>query len=338
MDNENQAGEEKKLSRDQRKILAFEKKIADLAALRGLECDDITGYVYRLGANKRRYALPQTEEILTDNDIGEMYGPGSYEVTYHLNLEDGTVKHSTYAYNVDREYAEIHRNYCLLNGKKCYLDSPNELNKTPFNLAEMFSKEKIESIVLLVGALKTIMGEKGGGGELAMMREVMSENTKLMAAALSPKQNFSDSLVTEAFKQLSHRKEEIKVEPMEQMRAQLEFFRDLGMVPAGQSNQDNENMGTVDKLIEKAIEFLPGLLQANNGNIPAAAAAAKKSNPLVSMYLKNKDAQKAMYMALIRDYGKDAADQWARGFNIDPSKFSAIEIQVKTQNNGVMRL
>ena len=315
-------------TREQRKARELSDKLDNLNQLRGLDFDELVGYVYREILHGGRQSLPPLENIALDHEMGLMYGPGRYFVLYDVTMENGEHIKKSVKYNIGPEYAEMHRRFCLENGRPCFLDLQQAQRPQGMALADFFTEDKAKGLIALLGAVKMVLGGRNDE-QSETLKYMLDQQTKTLNILLTNKAaapSMPDALVSEAFRMLTKRQE--PANPLADMRTQLDFMRDLqSIVNPGQAAPETEKeMGMVEKLIEKALEVLPAFLAQHNGNIEKAATAAKKQNPLVMSFLKNKDAQRGAYSGLVKKFGQSAADQWARSFGLDPSMLAAVEV------------
>ena len=324
-------------SRDQRKQRELSEKIDQLNSLRGLDFEEVIGYVYREVFGGGRQALPPVENIASDHDFGQLYGPGKYMVLYEVVLEDnGERVKRTIRYNIGPEYAAIHKQYCLENNRPCLLDSYGQQGgRGPgFQISDYLTEDKVKGLIGLLGAVKMILGSRNDS-ESETLKFMLEQQSKTLQAVLTQKpaaSSMPDTLVSEAFKLLTHRQE--PKNHLATMREQLDFMRDLQGITNPAPIVEEKELSPLEKLFEKALEIIPGLLQQHNGNIEKAAAAAKKQHPFITSFLKNRDAQRGAYSGLVKKYGKEAADRWAAGFGIDPSVLTAVDAEFVRPSQG----
>ena len=326
MENENLAETGQRETREQRKEKELGEKLDALNQLRGIDFDEVMGYVYREVMHGGRQALPPLESIAFDHEIGLLYGPGRYNVLYEVTAADGQKTRRSVRYHIGQEYAPLHRQYCQENGRPCSLDQLQP-QRPGLAFGDFLTEEKAKGLIALLGAVKMVLGGRGDD-QAETLKFMLDQQQKTLAAVLQSKpaaQAFPESLMTEAFKMLSRRAE--PSDSMGGVRNQLELFREMqAIVNPPPVIESREDAGPMEKLIEKALEILPSFLAQHNGNIPQAAAAAKKKNPLLISFLKNKDAQRGAYAGLLKRYGRAEADKWAVSFGLDPSNLAALDV------------
>jgi hypothetical protein len=270
--------------------------------------------VYREGLSKSSIALPTQDMIMSDQDIGQMFGPGKYRVHYTWTDSTGKKCQHDERYQAGPEFAKVHREFCAAMGQPCYLDNmtviPGFTNqKNPFDMSTLLNEGTLKSVIALVGLAKQIFG---------------SQNDELLKYVLQEKSgkrgDISDVILTTALQQMS-----AKPNPLKDMREHLQLVAEIremtgtgGEVVTPAAETKGEKMGGI---LGQVIEYLPTLLEAFGGNAAAAAAAQKKENPMVRAYLASPKAQKSFFDACTAKYGIDQAKQWALGFGLDPRKF-----------------
>jgi hypothetical protein len=335
MENQEQQPEARPLSRQEKQSRIIEEKIARLREVRGLPLADVKGYVYRETWEGGRQALPPVEDILYDHEIGLRYGPGKYMVTYHIELDDGTKKMQSERYNIGPEYLQLHLDDCQMTGRRSFIN-PNTLVQGAQmsqggGLMDLLTEEKAKGLLGILGALKMVLGNGGQNDQVETLKAVLDGNNKVLAAALSGGRGgggLPSELITLLFDRAT--KPQRQENSAALLRDQLDLFKEIQVISnpaaaAAQRAQDDEeterSRNPMEKMIEKALEYLPGLLEKFNGNETAAAQHLKKTNFIVSSYLKKPDVARAFFDAVSRDHGQAAAERWAAGFGFNPSQF-----------------
>jgi hypothetical protein len=338
---------EKRETRDEKRNRVIEEKISRLREIRGMALEEITGYVYRETWEGGRQALPPVEEILLDHEIGLRYGPGKYIVTYHLILDDGSRKMQTERYNIGPEYTQLHLDDCRATGRRSFIDGAAMVAGAPRpgpGIMDFLNEDKAKGLLAIAGVLKMILGGNGAqGDQVETLKAVLDGNNKVLAAALQGRGGsggMPPELITLLFDRAT--KPEKRENPAALLRDQMDLFKEIQVLSnpaaaAAQRAQEDEeeerSRHPMQKMIEKALEYLPGLLEKFNGNETAAAQHLKKTNFLVSSYLKKPDVARAFFDAVARDHGADAAARWAAGFGLNAAQF-----QTQSAAPGVIQL
>jgi hypothetical protein len=264
---------------------------------------------------------------MEDNDIGLEYGPGKYRIIYFREDESGVRKAiTTMHYNIGREYLELHRQHCQQNGKACSFD--NGLDFTGSNLrggnglADLLEPKKMQAAAGFLAALKMILNPDNGGDK--NLKYIMDQNAALIQAAFSSKKDGpSDAIVTKAMEILSKPPRQTEQESFEEKLESLGRLQTMAarLMPATAAaiveHDEPENLSPMEKLINMALDALPAFLEAHNGNVKAAAAAAQNKNKLTAAMLKSSPKLQAQfYESMAGRFGTAQADQWAAAYGI----------------------
>jgi hypothetical protein len=151
---------------------------------------------------------------------------------------------------------------------------------------------------------------------------LMEPQIQMLERFISNKpQSLPESLITEAFKSLKDKREPER----NGLKEQLELFKEFKELTepateraARENVEENENMSTMEKMISKAIDFLPVFLEQHNGNIQNAAKAAQKQKPYEIMVLKSSQKlQQTFFNELVKNQGLETAKQWANSFGLN---------------------
>jgi hypothetical protein len=151
---------------------------------------------------------------------------------------------------------------------------------------------------------------------------LMEPQIQMLERFISNKpQSLPESLITEAFKSLKDKREPER----NGLKEQLELFKEFKELTepateraARETMEEVENMSPMEKMISKAIEFLPSFLEQHNGNIQKAATAVQKQKPFEIMMLKkNSKLQQSFFNELVKNQGLEAAKQWAYSFGLN---------------------
>lgn len=337
----------------EREAREIDEKLQQIRELQGSDFNEITAYPYRKTEDGKNFACPPVNKILFPHDLGMIYGPGEYIVAYHGYMQDGSkFKGARIRYNIGPEYEATHRAYCRQYNKPCYLDynQPGRMVQGG-GIMELFTEEKLKAIAAFMGTLKIIM--QGGNDNAAAMAQ---QNTEIMKAVLANRPaapSLPESLVTKSFELLAAPKQAApglseQLNLLGELTETIDRIRPQAAAHPAVKEEEEEEGGIMQQfapLISKVMEVLPGLLSRNNNSIPAAAAEAR-SNPLVSMTMRNKEVQNSFYTAAVREYGQAAADEWARGMGLNPAAIAARVNAVPSvmtkkaipANNGVITL
>lgn len=309
-------------TREAKEIRRLETRVSRLAKMkeRAETADDLIGYVYREKADgESRRTAGRVRNILDDYEFGLRFGPGDFFVVYNFHYSDGSEDSTSFRYSTGPEFAELYKSYCLENNVP-YVDySGAKQERQGGGVLDLLDRGRVESLAGLAGLMKQVFNPGNQAEAMA------AQNLKLMEilASRSNAGGLSDQIVIESIKSMRQPAAAVlpaPASPRETLREQLDFLKDLAEVrDLAAPKQEKEDSGPMQFFIEKALEFLPGILQKHNGNETAAAQALKQQNILVRSMLKKPDVQRAFYRAAVENYGPESAARWARGFGLDPA-------------------
>ena len=303
---------EKPLTREEKELKRLESHLQTITEIRELDSEEITGYFYRETTGVKPETLPQVEGVLTDDEVGRRFGPGRYKAIYRIYFEDGTYVSKQIRYRIAKEFAKLHLEYCRENGEQ-YFGNLETKGQNQDGLMSMLSGGKAQELIALAAGIKSLFS----------------------APPPPPPQSMSDAVMVAMIQNM---KPQQQPNAIEQMKSQLDLFscfRDTMSPPAPAlpppvQTQEKE-MSFLEKAIETGLQFLPDLLQKNNGDIAKAANAAKAESSKLRALLKIPSVHRPAYQALCRQYGQNSADQWAIGLGLDPSKLRG-EVVAKSNN------
>jgi len=303
--------EDKKLTREEKEAAQIERHLDVLHQLRGIDGDEVKGYVYREVMGGTNASLPPVDRVLMDHELGQLYGPGKYRVTYMIF--HGETTRRTERYNIGREFAALHRQFCEENGLPCYLDQntalPGDRRPAGTSFADFLGSGKAQELLALAAGLKQLLG-----GQQNDQKEILVE---LIRSQNKPQAGMGESIVAKALEMMGAPK---SASPAALLGEQLDMFQKIQSTfqPAAPAPEREEPMGFWEKGIEIALAALPQILQQNNGNVEQAAKQLKAQNASLRIALGMPSVQKQAYQELSKRYGQGQADRWAAGFGLNP--------------------
>jgi hypothetical protein len=349
-----QEQEKPKRTRDiveQEKIV---QRIERLSTLRGIEDCEVVGYVYREHWDKSRVALPPISQILMDHEFAPMFGPGKFYVSYFRredtdDLEAGKLKSlGSIQYSIGLEYAEIHREFCRSTGRPCMLDGQGYQpghQRPQSGLAELLDVDKMKAAAGFLASLKLILHPENGAG--AQNEKLMVEMVRALGARNQGPAPMGEMIVSEALKMITSKPAQEKAPGvLDQVNQLVQLREALGSLAGAPAAEEPEESSPMEKMISKALDNLPELLKAFNGNVAAAAEQAKKKHPIEAALIKHSpDLQRQFYSAMVEKYGAPMANQWAASYGIQPPAVTIHQappdprpMVQPIQVNGVMQL
>jgi hypothetical protein len=313
-------------------------RIKELAKLRGFSDIITKARVYRETLSGGRFTCPSYNAFMEDDDVGKIYGPGEYLVSYESEDESGEKVYKPVRYRIGKEFAQVHRAYCEEAGIPCLLRDdtkiPGQEHMAPKpGFFDNLSPEKVALFTAILGALKGMMG--GSNGDLRTVIEgqakiisSFSGNGKQSSPSAGLLEMLAPKLIERAF---DTSKPE---DPMKSILASLGAVKEIKTL-FGDSEEKGENNGMMQTLIEKAMDVLPVLI-AQHGSAKDAGKDLKQ-NKLVQAFVNNPDAQKAFYQSAVSRVGASAANDLAAGLGIDTARLQpsqAEPIIITQSNNG----
>lgn len=326
MTDESNLEETRPKTREEREIKRLETRVSRIAALKNRAdlSDDVIAYVYHERRDdESRTTAGRIRAVLDDYEFGIRFGPGKFFVVYNFTDQEGRESSTSIHYSTGPEFLEPYRQYCAENSLP-FVDRTTAQKPSGGGVLDLLDRGRVEALAGLAGLAKQVFNP-GGGQE-----QLFAQNARLMEmlATRSNNPGLSDQIVIESIKSMRQPASAQAAalpppSPREMMREQLDFLRDLQEVREVTQPKDEKEAGPMQFLIEKALEILPSILEKHNGNETAAAQALKQQNFFVRSMLQKPDVQKSFYRAAVENYGPESAARWARGFGIDPAKFSA---------------
>lgn len=303
--------EKKPLTREEKEAAQLEKHLGKLHQLRGIDGEEVKGYVYREVMGGSSASLPPVDRVLMDHELGQLYGPGKYKIVYMI-FHGAETTRATERYTIGREFALVHRQFCEENGLPCYLDAnaamPGErAPKTSF--MDFLGGGKAQELLALAAGIKQLLGN-GANDQKEILIELIKNQNR-------PAQGMGESIVAKALEMMGQPKE--ATSPAALLSQQLDMFSQLKNTFASEKEEGTAPMGFWEKGIEMALAALPQILQQNNGNIDQAAKQLKAKNASLRIALGIPSVQKQAYQELTKRYGQSQADKWALGFGLNPA-------------------
>lgn len=296
-------------------------RIKELAKLRGFSDIITKARVYRETLSGGRFTCPSHNAFMEDDDVGKIYGPGEYLVSYESEDESGEKVYKPVRYRIGKEFSQVHRQYCEEAGIPCLLREdtkiPGQEHFAPKpGFFDNLSAEKVALFTAILGALKGMIG--GSNGDLRTVIEgqakiisSFSGNGKQSSPSAGLLEMLAPRLIERAF-------ETSKPEdPMKGIISSLGAFKEIKTL-FGDSEEKGESGGMMQVLIEKAMDVLP-ILISQHGSAKEAGKDLQK-NKYVQAFVNNPDAQKAFYQSAVSRIGANAANDLAAGLGIDPAR------------------
>lgn len=293
-----------------------------LALIIDPEADDYFSRVYRETNSQRggavnREFLERVDGVLVDEEyIAENYGGGRFFVRYTYH-ENGILKNTSTTFSIAGEYRPK-----SLRGQ--VTQAPAQ--KSP--LASFLEGLTAEKVVAFTGALEAFK-------KFIAPPPPPVDVTGLITALLEHQkpQPMSDAIVLEALKGTSRPAPPVAsplelVEQAEKIKALVQ----KGVPETTDTDEEEENGGTVMNLIKTALELLPGYLAKNNNNFEATGAQFKDNILIKGLLAKDPNLAGEFVDAARAEYGDQKAQELARGFGLDVQYVEPQEEPQKLEN------
>ena len=281
-----------------------------LALIIDPESDDYFSRVYRetnsaRGGAVNREFLERVDGVLVDEEyIAENYGGGRFFVRYTYH-ENGVLKNTSTTFSIAGEYRPK-----SIRGQ--VTQAPAQ--KSP--LASFLEGLTAEKVVAFTGALEAFKKFIAPPPPPPPAVDV----TGLIKALLEHQkpQPMSEAIVLEAIKG-SNRPAPPVASPLElvEQAEKIKALVNKGVPETTETDDDEENGGTVMNLIKTALELLPGYLAKNNNNFEATGAQFKDNILIKGLLAKDPNLAGEFVDAARAEYGDQKAQELARGFGID---------------------
>lgn len=283
----------------------FEEVLAGFDEENGIE---IEGRIYRKTKPEDSIgrmsfeAIAKVNEIVDEDWIGRHFGGGNYFVKWTFKQGDRKeVRQKNYA--VGPEYDKFVKTSAPAVSGAVPAVSGLDLG----GLLGSLTVEKIAAIGSAIKLVKDIFAPPPPPApvDITKLLEIIATN--------SNKQSVSDAIVIEsmrAMKQQSAQPPQTLAQQIADFKALKDTFKDEF------SNDSTEGGDEMNFLLEKAIEYLPLLLQKKNNDFRAVGAEARE-NPLIkSVISSNPELTQKFFEQARATYGDAAVQQLAAGFGL----------------------
>lgn len=271
---------------------------------------EIVGRVYRVNSPKDSLGRPTYEAIakinkVVDEDwLGHNFGSGTYHIKYRVS-KDGVKAEKQLNYNVGAEY------------DKFVKTEDNTAAQTPtatctadgLNLGGLLGSLTVDKVMAITAAVKAV-------------KEIFAppppppppqiDFVRLLEVLKNDKPSVSEAIVIESLKSMKQQQDH----PQSSIAQQIADYNALKEIFDNKnSNEDDAEGGEMSFILDKAFEYLPMLLKANNNNYQAVGQQARE-NPMVNdLIMNNPDLAQEFFKRAKDTYGIDNAKALAAGFN-----------------------
>lgn len=301
----------------------YEKAIDELESM---AADGVTiyGRIYRftnyaeqqVGGRQTTELVGKVEELVDEDYVGRNFGSGKYKIRYTIkgpNDTRGTERNLIYY--IGHEYDK----YCRDRAEKFEVPAKNRSNGGALeNFLNGLTADKITAFGLAIKTLKELFAPPPPPPQPDIVGLLTA-----FAGMNQPKPALSDSIVLSAMENLKQQNKPQSI--IEQIRDFKQLKEEL-KEDLKEEDSEDEKGDDMNILVKTALEYLPMLLQRNNGNFQAVGSEAK-TNPLVNKLIADDPELATKFIESAREkYGDENARELARGFGF--------EMQIK-QDEGV---
>lgn len=247
-------------------------------------------------------AIAKVSEIVDEDWIGRHFGGGNYFIKWTFKQgERKEIRQKNYA--VGHEYDKFVKEAApAVSGAV-----PGVSGLDLGGLLGSLTVDKVMAITAAVKAVKEIFAPPPPPApfDITKLLEIIATN--------SNKQSVSDAIVIESMRAMKQQ----NAQPPQTLAQQIADFKALKETFKDEFSSDSTEGGDeMNFLLEKAIEYLPLLLQKKNNDFRAVGAEARE-NPLIkSVISSNPELTQKFFEQARATYGDAAVQQLAAGFGL----------------------
>jgi len=284
----------------------IEDRIKQLDSLRGMQqteaVDYVTGRVYRVekkpkAGKSSRECAGVVDDIVTDEEIGELFGSGTFLVAYSFYLNDGKTVIKNVYYYIGKEFDSIHKQYLISSNPQ---PQTSQLN----GLLSSLDPEKITVIFALLKTLKDFF--QPSQSTALDIKDILP-----LIAANKP----SDMVLIEAMKTAKESKT-MPSNSLSGLSDLKETFVTLKDLFSSSDSTQKVKPDMTEMILESLIQYLPQLLSASPREVEQVASD-NKENFLVKKILKDPDLVKTLIEKISNKYGREKAIAIAKGLGFN---------------------
>lgn len=293
----------------------FEKALDEFGEITENSGVIINGRIYRFLEPTETVRQPtefvgKVDRFVDEDFVGRNFGSGRYKIRYVIKGDGRPTVDKTFIFSVGKEY------------DKYVIDKPSsEPPRVPdaqsaqnarggsiLSFLDNISAEKITACVAAVEALKRVfMPAPAPAPNWEKLIEVLAANR--------PAQTVSDAIVLKAMDTMNAPKPSASIaEHLKELKAIKEALKEE---EREEEEEEEEKDGDEMKgLFKTALEYIPLLLQKNNGDYKAVGAEAAGIPFVKSLIAKDPELQQMFLEKAVQEYGPENAAQLAEGFGI----------------------
>lgn len=286
---------------------------------------EISGRVYRINSPKDSIGRPTFEavakvtEFVDEDWIGRNFGGGQYRIKYTITDDEKRVIKQL-NYNVGHEYDKF-----LKQPEPAQkIEKPATFGGIDFGaFIGSLTVDKVAAITAGLKALKEFLAPPPPppqNNDLIKLFEIMAAN--------SNKSSVSEAIVLESMRTMKEKATQPPA-PAPSFSQTIADYNAIKELFENNNNNANEG-GEMNFLLDKAFEYLPLLLQKKNNDYTAVGREAKE-NPMVSGLIRSDPELAQKFFERARDtYGDENAKNLAAGFGL---KMDIVNSEVPNEPN-----
>lgn len=260
------------------------------------EFAEIIGRVYRIsqnqnGGKKFLTACGKIDDVYDDDDLGNRFGSGRYQVAYDLVTDDGKHIKKTAYYNIGEEY-----------DRKVPPSSVETAQLGGLStILSGISPEKVTALLACVKAVKELFAPPPPPPPI----DLNAVAALVGAMNKSP----SDAIVTACLRGMQETTRPNVLQQIKELKEVKDAIADDTEINAGG--------GSMDMILKAAMEYLPSILQKKNGDFEQVGAEVLKNNKAIAnVVLSDKALTTKFFNAAVKKYGVENANKLAAGFGL----------------------
>lgn len=281
----------------------FDEVLADFDDEDGVE---IEGKIYRKTKPEDSIgrmsfeAIAKVCEKVDEDWIGRHFGSGNYFIKWTFRKGDRKELRQKH-YSIGSEYDKFIKDAAPVVSGSASKAAGLDLG----GLLGSLTVDKVAAIAAAVKAVKDIFAPPPPPPtpqiDFVRLLEVLSNNNK---------PSVSEAIVIESLKSMKQQQER----PQSSIAQQIADYNALKEIFEHGNNEDADEGGDMNFLIEQAFKYLPALLQKNNNNYQAVGQQVRENPVVMGIIQNNPDLAQTFFERAAHDYGPENAKALAAGF------------------------
>lgn len=292
---------------------AFDETVNDLNDLGDTSGKlDVTGRIYRELSASNAAGRPLMEFVgtvdrLVDEDyIGRQFGGGRFKLRYSIKTASGTQRRDV-IYSIGSNYNKFVKSQEQTAPQMAPPRPANEPQGVLNSFLNSLTAEKITAFALAIKAVKELFPKpapvQNAGPSWDKVLELFAANNNRAQTSVS------DAVVIKAMENMNAQAR--AASPLEQYK---EFVKLQDALKGNETENQNEDSGQMQTLIQIALKVLPELLKKNNNDYRAAGAEAAAHPFVKNLIATDPGLAKVFFEKAVKKFGPQKANELAAGF------------------------